>query len=516
MSKLPFESLYRHGFVRVAAGVPTVTVADPQTNAQRTLALARSASQDDAALVVFPELGLSAYTSEDLFRQDALLEETDRALQLIVSESAALVPVIIVGLPLRAEQGLFNAAVVIHRGAVLGAVPKSYLPEYREYYEKRQFRAARDLIDNEVPLLGSRVPFGADLLFSCTDIADLTVNVEICEDLWTAIPPSTFGALAGATVLVNLSASNAAVAKADYRLQLCAAHSARTLSSYVYAAAGQGESTTDLAWDGQALICENGNLLSQSRRFADEDELTLADVDLERLVADRRATSHWGDSIHDQRRRLGRMRRIPFELGVPRRAVALRRAIERFPYVPSDPSSRNDRCDEVYRIQVAGLQTRLHATGIKKVVIGVSGGLDSTHALIVAARALDRLGLPRENVLAYTMPGFATSTRTLENARALMRALGRQRDRARHPPGGPRDAPRDRAIRPPTVPPSTTSPTRTCRRASAPRTCSASPTTIVGSCSGPATSASSRSAGAPTGSATRCRTTTSTHPCPRR
>ena len=333
-------------------------------------------------------------------------------------------PVIVVGVPLRAEQGLFNAAVVIHRGEVLGAVPKSYLPEYREFYEKRQFRAARDVIGDDLPLLGKRVPFGADLLFSCSDVADLTIHVEICEDLWTAIPPSTYGALAGATVLANLSASNVTVAKADYRHQLCAAHSARTLAAYVYTAAGQGESTTDLAWDGQALICENGNLLAQSRRFADEDELTVADVDLGRLVADRRATSHWGDSIHDQRRRLGRMRRIPFELGVPRRPVPLRRAIERFPYVPSDPASRNDRCDEVYRIQVAGLQTRLRATGIEKVVIGVSGGLDSTHALIVAARALDHLGLPRENVLAYTMPGFATSARTLENARTLMQALG--------------------------------------------------------------------------------------------
>jgi NAD+ synthase (glutamine-hydrolysing) len=418
------ESLYRHGLVRLAAAVPRVVVSDPDSNVQPTLALADSAAQAHAALVVFPELGLSSYTSEDLFRQDALLERTASALEQVVAASEGLAPVIVVGMPLAAEQGVFNAAIVIHRGAVLGAIPKSYLPEYREYYEKRQFRAARDLVGREVSLLGGWVPFGADLLFACTDLPNFTLHVEICEDLWTAIPPSTYAALAGATVLANLSASNATVAKAEYRRRLCAAQSARTLSAYLYSAAGHGESTTDLAWDGQAIICENGDLLAQSQRFSDLDELTIADVDLERLVADRRATSHWADSIHDQRERLARMRRIEFELGVPQRAVRLSRTIERFPYVPSDRASRNERCEEVYRIQVAGLQTRLEATGIKRVVIGVSGGLDSTHALTVAVKALDRLGLPRANVLAYTMPGFATTARTLGNARALMEALG--------------------------------------------------------------------------------------------
>jgi NAD+ synthase (glutamine-hydrolysing) len=422
--RAPFESLYRHGFVRVAAAVPRVAVADPETNARRTLELAADAAQSDAAVVVFPELGLSAYTSDDLFRQDALLERTADALERLVAESAALAPVIVVGMPLRAEHGLFNAAVVIHRGSVLGAIPKSFLPEYREYYEKRQFRAARDLVNPQVTLLGATVPFGADLLFVCRDVANLTIHVEICEDLWAAIPPSTFAAMAGATLLTNLSASNAAVAKADYRRQLCAAHSARTLAALVYAAAGHGESTTDLAWDGQAIISENGNLVSEASRFDDADELTLADVDLERLVADRRATSHWADSIHDHRDRLAAMRRVEFALGPPRHAVRLARTIERFPYVPADPRGRNDRCAEVYRIQVAGLQTRLEATKIKKVVIGVSGGLDSTHALTVAVKAIDRLELPRENVLAYTMPGFATTSHTLRNARALMEALG--------------------------------------------------------------------------------------------
>lgn len=420
----PFASLYRHGFVRVAAAVPTVAVADPETNAERTLALARRASQASAALVIFPELGLSAYTSEDLFRQSALLDATTRALARIVSESAGLWPVIVVGLPLRAEQGLFNCAAVIHRGRILGVVPKSFLPEYLEFYEKRQFRAARDAIGDRVPLLGDQVPFGPDLLFACRDLPDFTVHVEICEDLWTAIPPSTYGALAGATVLANLSASNVTVAKADYRRTLCKTQSARMLAVYVYTAAGQGESTTDLAWDGQALICENGDLLAESKRFAAEPQLILADVDLDRLVDDRSELSQWGDAIGDYRQRLATMRRIDFELGVPGKPVALRRTFERFPYVPSDDASRNERCEEVYLIQVAGLQTRLQATGIERVVIGVSGGLDSTQALIVAARAVDHLGLPRTNVLAYTMPGFATSAHTRGNALALMHALG--------------------------------------------------------------------------------------------
>jgi len=423
-ARIPFASLYRHGYVRVAAAVPLVRIGDPAVNAERTLTLARRASEEGAAVVVFPELGLSAYTSEDLFRQDALIEAVLDALETVRSESAGLAPVLVVGAPLRAEQGLFNAAVVLHRGQVLGAIPKSYLPEYREFYEKRQFRAARDLLGDRVELLGAEVPFGSDLVFAATDVPNLALHVEICEDLWVPIPPSAYGAMAGATVLANLSASNITVGKSDYRHVLCAAHSARTISAYIYTAAGLGESTTDLAWDGQSIIHENGDLVAEGDRFGAVDGLILGDVDLDRLIADRSDTSSWGDSLHDHRRRLQRIRRIPFELGAPTTPVHLRRTVERFPYVPSDPRSRNERCDEVYRIQVSGLETRLRATGIERIVIGISGGLDSTHALIVAARAVDRLGLPRTNVLAYTMPGFGTSEITLANARSLMTALG--------------------------------------------------------------------------------------------
>jgi NAD+ synthase (glutamine-hydrolysing) len=422
---MPTESLYDHGFVRAASAIPHVRIGDPRVNGERTIALARQADSDGAALAVFPELGLSAYSNEDLFHQSALLDATAAALRDVVAASAQLTAMLVVGAPLIAESGLFNCAVVIHRGRVLGVVPKSYLPEYQEFYEKRQFRPARDLVAPTINVLGEAVPAGADLLFECVDLPSFVVSVEICEDLWSPIPPTTYGALAGATVLVNLSASNVTIGKSGYRRMLCESHSARTVAAYVYTAAGRGESTTDLAWDGQAMICENGDLLVESERFAQSEQLICADLDLDRIAADRMMLSTFGDTIADLRPRLGAMRRVAFELGAGGwdRSLPLRRAVPRFPYVPADPATRDARCEEVFAIQVSGLQTRLEATGIQRIVIGVSGGLDSTHALIVAARTMDRLGLPRANVLAYTLPGFATSQATLRNAHALMTAL---------------------------------------------------------------------------------------------
>ncbi len=419
-----FDSLYRHGFVRVAAAVPHTRPGDPDFNATRTLELAGRASDAHAALVIFPELGLSAYAIDDLLHQAALQEAVLEAIERIVARSATLEPVLVVGAPLRTEGGVFNTAVVIHRGRVLGVVPKSYLPEYREYYEKRQFRAARDAIGRELQLNGERVPFGADLLFDATDRPGLVVHVEICEDVWAPISPSSYGALAGATVLANLSASNITIGKADYRRTLCSSQSARSIAAYLYTAAGVGESTTDLAWDGQALIYENGDLLAEADRFAQDEQLIFGDVDLDRILADRASTSSFGDCIHDHLERCRQMRPVEFELGMTGTRAALSRSVERFPFVPADPRSRSERCEEVYNIQVRGLETRLRATGIEKVVIGVSGGLDSTHALTVCARTLDLLGLPRTNVLGYTMPGFATSELTLRNSRRLMEALG--------------------------------------------------------------------------------------------
>jgi NAD+ synthase (glutamine-hydrolysing) len=418
-----FHSLYSHGFARVAAAVPHVRVAEPAFNAERTIAMAEKAAGAQAALVVFPELGISAYSIDDLFHQDALLGASLEALEQIVASTASIDPIVVVGAPLRFEHAVFNTAIVIQGGRILGVIPKSYLPEYREYYEKRQFRAARDAVRSEIDLLGQTVPFGADLLFAASDLPGFIVHVEICEDFWVPIPPSSYAALAGATVLTNLSASNITVGKADFRRLLGASQSARAIAGYIYTAAGLGESTTDLAWDGQAAIFENGDLLAQAERFAQGEELITADLDLDRIASDRASLSSYGDSVHDHRERLQNMRTISFELGT-RSPAALRRRIERFPYVPADPLSRSERCEEVYNIQVRGLESRLRATGIDRVVIGVSGGLDSTHALIVCVRALDRLGLPRSNVLAYTMPGFATSDHTLSNARRLMEALG--------------------------------------------------------------------------------------------
>ena len=419
-----FYSLYTHGFVRVAVCVPFLRVADPEYNAARTLVLAHQASKAGAAVALFPELGLSAYSNDDLFHQDALLEACQRALGEIVSASETLLPVLLVGLPLRVEHKLFNCACAIHRGQILGITPKTYIPNYREFYEKRQFASARDALCREVRLLDQMAPFGNDLIYTATNLAQFALHVEICEDLWAPIPPSTFAALAGATVLANLSASNITVGKADYRRELCAAQSGKCAAAYLYSAAGPGESTTDLAWDGQALIFENHTCLAQAERFASDEQLITADIDLERLVQERMRLTSFTDAAHDHRARISQLRPVPFTFALPQQGVPLAREIPRLPYVPADSQLRDAHCYEAYNIQVHGLLKRLQATEIKRVVIGISGGLDSTHALIVAAKAMDRLGIPRDHILAYTLPGFATSRTTRENAHALMRALG--------------------------------------------------------------------------------------------
>jgi NAD+ synthase (glutamine-hydrolysing) len=419
----PFHSIYAHRFVRVAVGVPSLRVADPQFNVERTIGLARRASDLGAAVMLFPELGISAYTNEDLFHQEALLDATEAALARLVEASRDLTPVLIAGAPLRFEGKLFNCGVAIYRGRVLGITPKSYLPNYREFYEKRQFTAGRHATCREVVFLGERVPFGNDVIYEATNVEDFALHVEICEDVWTPIPPSTYAALAGATVLTNLSASNITIGKAEYRHDLCATQSGQCIAAYLYSAAGPGESTTDLAWDGHALIYENNDLLAESERFALEEQIITGDVDLERLVQERMRMTSFHDAAGDHRDRVSAIRRVPFEFQVPQGEIPLVRQVERFPYVPNDPAKRDERCFEAYNIQVQGLMKRLQSTGIKKIVIGVSGGLDSTHALIVAAKTMDRLGLPRENILGYTMPGFATSNVTLANAHALMRAL---------------------------------------------------------------------------------------------
>jgi NAD+ synthase (glutamine-hydrolysing) len=419
-----FHSIHTHGFARVAVCVPFVRVADVEYNLARTLELARKASGAGALVALFPELGLSAYSNDDLFQQDALLDRVREALGELVEASRDMQPLLLVGAPLRFRGQLYNCGVVVHRGSVLGIVPKSYLPAYREYYETRQFTSGRFATFSEVKFLGQDVPFGTDLVFDAADDPNLSIFVEICEDLWTPVPPSTWGAMAGATVIANLSASNITVGKAEYRRLLCANQSARCVAAYLYSGSGPGESTTDLAWDGHALICENSDVLAESARFSTDEQVIAADVDLERLVQDRSRLTTFADSIGEHRERLQRMRRVSFRLEAVSMPRPLLRAVERFPFVPSDPASLDERCFEAYNIQVHGLAKRLTSARIDRLVLGVSGGLDSTQALIVAARTMDRLGLPRANVLAYSMPGFATSERTRENAHRLMNALG--------------------------------------------------------------------------------------------
>lgn len=424
-----FFNLYHQGMMRAAVCVPQVRVANPIANAEATIALARRAHQAGAVVALFPELGLSAYNNDDLFHQQALLNASLDALAAVLAASRQLRPVLALGVPLRLDDRLFNCAVAVHAGRVLGAAPKTYLPNYREFYEKRQFAGADAAISREIQLFGDRVPFGNDLLLQATNHHGLTLHMELCEDLWTPIPPSTYAALAGATVLLNLSASNITIGKASKRHNLCAAQSGKCIAAYLYSAAGPGESTTDLAWDGHAVLFENNRMLAQSERFKREDQLITADIDLEQLLAERLRATSFSDSAQAHRERLRTLRQVHFELDLPSTeqlgaALTLQREVERFPYVPSAGEARDELCYEAYNIQVHGLAKRLESTGIQRIVIGVSGGLDSTQALLVAARTMDWLDLPRSNILAYTLPGFATSSGTRDNAMTLMQALG--------------------------------------------------------------------------------------------
>jgi NAD+ synthase (glutamine-hydrolysing) len=421
-----FFNLYNHDFVRIAVGVPRLRVADPVFNAAQTVELMERAVGQHAVLALFPELGLSAYTNDDLFHQRALGEAVQDGLRAVIEASARLPLVAVVGLPLQVQHLLFNCAAVVHGGRVLGIVPKTFLPNYREFYEARYFASGDVARQTAVEIDGQVVPFGSRLLFQARNLPGLTLHVEICEDVWVPIPPSSYAALAGATVLLNLSASNVTVAKADYRRQLVSGQSARCLAAYVYSGAGPGESTTDLAWDGHALVAEVGNILAESQRFQDRAQLIAADVDLERISQERMRQNTFGLSVQRDGLPGDAFRSVSFELDLPRDGELLLSPTrhQRFPYVPADPSRRDERCAEVYEIQVQGLTKRLDFTGVERPVIGISGGLDSTQALLVCAQAMDRLRLPRANILAYTMPGFATSDRTLSQARQLMQAIG--------------------------------------------------------------------------------------------
>ncbi len=420
---MDFFSAYHQGFVRVAACTLHTAVADPPANVESVLRVAQTCHDDHVGVAVYPELTLSGYSLEDIVMQDTLLDSVESALAEVVAGTADLLPVLVVGAPLRFRHRIYNTAVVIHRGRVLGVVPKSYLPTYREFYERRQI-AVGDDEPGVIRVDGADVPFGADLLFAATDLRGFVLHVEICEDMFVPVPPSARAALAGATVLTNLSGSPITIGRAEDRSLLARSASARCLAAYVYAAAGEGESTTDLAWDGQTMVWENGVCLAQSERFPKGERCSIADVDLDLLRSERARMGTFDDNRRHESVDETSFRRIEFDLDPPAGDIGLRREVERFPFVPSNDARLEQDCYEAYNIQVSGLEQRLRALDYPKVVLGLSGGLDSTHALIVAAKAMDREERPRSDILAFTLPGFATGERTKGNALRLGEALG--------------------------------------------------------------------------------------------
>jgi NAD+ synthase (glutamine-hydrolysing) len=420
----PFEAIHRHGFVRVAAASPTGSSGDVAFNVDQAIALAKEADEKGCDLVVYPELNISSYAVDDLFLQEAFLDAVEDGIARFRDSTAKLAPVLVIGAPLRRNGRLYNCALALSRGRILGVVPKSFLPNYREYYEKRWFVSGIGLNGIDIAVAGATVPFGTDLIFAAEDLDDFIFHVEICEDYWAPQPPSTVGALAGALILCNLSASNITIGKADERKLLCASQSSRCCAAYVYAASGPGESTTDLAWDGQGSIYEMGELLCDSSRFDMEPELCVADVDAQRLRLERMRMPTFNDNAVAAGHPEKNARRIHFEHAPRFDDIGFRRGLRRFPYVPNRPEQLDSDCYEAFNIQVQGLARRFQATSGSHLVIGVSGGLDSTHALVVAAKMCDFLKLPRSTILGFTMPGFATGDTTKSNAWALMRALG--------------------------------------------------------------------------------------------
>ena len=418
-----FASIHSHGMVRLAAATPRGTVGDVAANAAQILALSTQAGAEGADLVLFPELSLSSYAIDDLHLQEALLDRVEAEIGRLVEASADL-PVMLVGAPLRRAGRVYNCALVIARGVLIGVVPKSFLPNYREYYEKRWFAPGAGLTGLEIEVAGHVAPFGTDLLFAAKGYGDFIFHVEICEDYWAPLPPSTFGALAGGLILCNLSASNITIGKARDRHLLSASQSVRGVAAYAYSAAGAGESTTDLAWDGQAMVHELGELLGESTRFGDEAELLYADIDVQRIRLERMRNGTFNDSAVAAGHPETRFRTVHFPFTPRTGDTGLKRTVRRFPFVPATASELDADCYEAFNIQVEALTTRFRATAGDHMVIGISGGLDSTHALIVAAKACDRLGIPRSAILGYTMPGFATGEETKGNAWKLMNALG--------------------------------------------------------------------------------------------
>jgi len=413
-----------HGFVRVATSTPDVRTADVARNIAGIVAEAQRAHDARVDLLLFPELGLSSYAIDDLLLQSTLLDAVEAGIGEIAEATGDLAPVMAIGAPLRRGGRIYNCAVMMARGQVLGVVPKSFLPNYREFYEKRWFSHGRGCVDLWLDVNGEEVPFGTDLIFTAENLPGFTFGVEICEDFWAPNPPGTMAALAGATILLNLSASPVTIGRADERKVLCHGSSSRSLCAYAYSASGHGESTTDLAWDGQGMIWELGELLAEGARFDLTPELCIADVDTARILAERGRNQTWGDACEAAGRPEDSYRTILFDHGEAPGTRGLIRNVARFPFVPARPERLDEDCYEAFNIQVDALMRRTQSAAAQSLVIGISGGLDSTHALIVAAKACDRLGLPRTMIRGFTMPGFATSEGTKGNAWKLMQAFG--------------------------------------------------------------------------------------------
>ncbi|MGO3209539.1 MAG: NAD(+) synthase, partial [Brachybacterium sp.] len=435
----PHASIYDRGFLRAAAVTVPVALADPATNAERHLEVLRDLDRQQVGLAVFPELSLTGYSLDDLVLQEPLLDAAEQAILAVVEASRELMPLIVLGAPLRvpARNRVVNAAITIHRGEIVGIHAKQHLPTYREFYERRWYASGDDVCWENVRIGRTEHQLTPHQLIEVPDVPGLSLFVEICEDMWVPIPPSAEAALAGATVIANLSGSPITIGRADERKLMARSASARSQAAYIYAAAGEGESTTDLAWDGQTFIYECGDLLGETERFPQGPRATIADIDLSRVVAERRRMNTFDDNrrIHAERLKeyAGSRARLLFGVEaadeisfdawdpdgdsqpVGRPATGpLRRKLDRFPFVPDDPARLAQDCYEAFSIQVAGLVRRLSAIGGDKPggtkpVLGVSGGLDSTHALLVCARAMDLLGRDRSEILTYTMPGFATT-----------------------------------------------------------------------------------------------------------
>lgn len=413
--------MHQYGYIRVGCAVPDLKVADCPYNTQQIISMMKKASSDHVEILVFPELAISGYTCGDLFLQDKLLKESEKGLLEIMTASHAFDMLIIVGVAIKSKQQLFNCAAVISKGQILGVVPKTYLPNYNEFYEKRWFSSDITRRDETVQLCGHQVPFGTDLLFQHEELKDLIVAAEICEDLWVPVPPSSYAALNGATLIVNPSASNELVGKSHYRKNLISSQSARLVAAYAYCSSGFGESTTDVVYGGHCLITENGSLLKESNRFLMEGHLIYSDVDVNRLTLERHKTTAYNEHVAAVGP-VKSFRTLPF--ATVSRISTLTRTIPRHPFIPANRAERNERMEEIFAIQTMGLAKRLTHVGCEKVILGISGGLDSTLALLVCVKTMDQLGLDRKNVIGITMPGFGTTDRTYNNALTLMKNLG--------------------------------------------------------------------------------------------